>query len=63
MSPEVYTQTAVDLRKCDIFSLGVFFFVISFGVRPFLSSSPYKNDLRWCLVKEGDWKQFWKVFD
>jgi hypothetical protein len=32
-------------------------------LRPFLSSSPFKNDELWGFVKEGDWKRFWQVFE
>ena len=28
-----------------------------------MSSSPYKHDQLWCLIKDGDWKKFWQVFD
>lgn len=39
---EVGVNENYDAKKCDMFSLGVVFFVLFMGYRPFLSAHPQK---------------------
>jgi serine/threonine protein kinase len=34
-APEIFTGEAIDLKKCDIFSLGVIYFILVTGSIPF----------------------------
>jgi serine/threonine protein kinase len=49
-APEIFTLSDLDMKKCDIFSLGVVFFVISTACPPFISNNPMKKDAWWDLI-------------
>ena len=40
-APELFMPPVDDLKKTDVFSLGVVFFIMVTGRQPFHSSSPY----------------------
>jgi calcium/calmodulin-dependent protein kinase I len=50
-APEILTTLDYDPKKCDIFALGVFVFVLFLGLRPFLTNHPQKEDKYWNLIK------------
>jgi serine/threonine-protein kinase ULK/ATG1/calcium/calmodulin-dependent protein kinase I len=39
-APEIFTMPEMDLKKCDLFSLGVVFFIIATACPPFMSNNP-----------------------
>ncbi|CAD8173526.1 unnamed protein product [Paramecium octaurelia] len=62
-APEVGLNENYDAKKCDIFSLGVLFFVLCMGYRPFLSTHPQRQDKFWNFIKNKEWDKFWKIFE
>ncbi|CAD8088702.1 unnamed protein product [Paramecium primaurelia] len=62
-APELLINENYDPKKCDMFSLGVLFFVLYMGYRPFLSTHPQKQDKFWNFIKNKEWDKFWKIFD
>ncbi|CAD8097228.1 unnamed protein product [Paramecium sonneborni] len=62
-APELIQNDNYDPKKCDMFSLGVLFFVLFMGYRPFLSTHPQKQDKFWNYIKNKEWDKFWKVFE
>ncbi|CAD8086970.1 unnamed protein product [Paramecium primaurelia] len=61
--PEVGAIEDYDAKKCDMFSLGVVFFVLYIGYRPFLSTHPQRQDKFWNYIKNKEWDKFWKIFE
>jgi len=43
-APELHTSISYNAKKCDVFALGIVFFILLLGHRPFLSNSPAKED-------------------
>ncbi|CAK90113.1 unnamed protein product (macronuclear) [Paramecium tetraurelia] len=62
-APELLINQNYDPKKCDMFSLGVLFFVLFMGYRPFLSTHPQKQDKFWNYIKNKEWDKFWKIFE
>lgn len=61
-APEVHMPMPYDAKKCDIFALGVMLFIFTFGLRPFISNHPSKEDQYWRLIKTENWDKFWLIF-
>jgi serine/threonine protein kinase len=51
-APEIYKPLVEDLRKCDIFSLGVVLFIMMTGVMPFLNNIPEILDPWWSMLQK-----------
>ncbi|CAD8204698.1 unnamed protein product [Paramecium pentaurelia] len=58
-APEIW-QIPIDLKKCDMFSLGVVYFIMITGHPPFESNNPQMEDTWWKLIKKEEWNVFWK---
>ncbi|CAD8201416.1 unnamed protein product [Paramecium octaurelia] len=58
-APEIW-HTPSDLRKCDMFSLGVVYFIMVTGHPPFESNNPQTEDAWWKLIQKEEWNIFWK---
>ncbi|CAD8124449.1 unnamed protein product [Paramecium sonneborni] len=58
-APEIW-HIPQDLKKCDMFSLGVVYFIMVTGHPPFESNNPSTEDSWWKLIKNENWSIFWK---
>ncbi|CAD8094196.1 unnamed protein product [Paramecium primaurelia] len=58
-APEIW-NIPIDLRKCDMFSLGVVYFIMVTGHPPFESNNPQTEDTWWKFIKNEEWNIFWK---
>jgi serine/threonine-protein kinase ULK/ATG1/calcium/calmodulin-dependent protein kinase I len=59
-APEIYQPTVKDLTKCDVFSLGVVFFIMVTGYPPFQTNNPYEEDVWWSMIQDQRFQQYWE---
>jgi serine/threonine protein kinase len=60
MAPEVYEKKPYRAESVDMFALGRCLFEMTLGYPPFKSAHSRKNDQKFKLLKDGDYKQFWE---